>query len=397
MGNSTPYAMPMSGSGWSLPSTQQTVAFGVPIADALPAAVQRLSASRVAVVTTNSLAGPGGLADVVRNILGPKFHSVVAGIHSHTPRADVVRVIKALEGADGIVTIGGGSVCDSAKAARLCLANGITDAVGMDGLRPYNKAEGSEPDRTISPSLPFIAVATTLSAAEFTSAAGVTDERGPKKQVFVYPGLAPDIVILDPQVTGQTPPKLWFSTGIRALDHALETWCSTNPTPLSDAYSSYAARLLITSLKKVFDSPNDIAARLDCMKGAWLSILGPASGVKAGASHGMGHALGGTAGMPHGETSCVMLPHVLRYNAPVNGDRQAVVAASVGSPATPLADIVAALISHLGLPTRLRDAGLSRGVIAAVAEAALHDPLLASNPRPIKSLTDVELLLEQAW
>ena len=384
-------------SGWSLPQTPQTVAFGVPIADALPDAVRRLSARRLAVVTTNSLARSGGLAEVVRNILGPKFHSVVAGIHSHTPRADVVRVIEALEGADGVVSIGGGSVCDSAKAARLCLANGITDAVGMDRLRPYDKAKGLEPDGTISPSLPFIAVATTLSAAEFTSGAGVTDERGPRKQVYVYPRLAPDIVILDPQVTTQTPPRLWFSTGIRALDHAVETWCSTNPTPLSDAHSSYAARLLITSLPRVFDSPNDIAARLDCMKGSWLSILGPASGVKAGASHGMGHALGGTAGMPHGETSCVMLPHVLRYNAPVNGDRQAVIAAAVGRPTTPLADIVAALISRLGLPSRLRDAGVSEKVMAAVAEAALHDPLLASNPRPIKSLSDVKLLLQQAW
>jgi maleylacetate reductase len=309
----------------------------------------------------------------------------------------VVRVIGALAGADAVVTIGGGSVCDSAKAARLCLANGIKDAVGMDRLRPYNKGKGSEPDGTLSPSLPFIAVATTLSAAEFTSGAGVTDERGPRKQVFVYPGLAPDIVILDPQVTRQTPPRLWFSTGIRALDHALETWCSSNPTPLSDAHSSYAARLLIISLQRVFDSPDDIPARLDCMKGAWLSILGPASGVKAGASHGMGHALGGTAGMPHGETSCVMLPHVLRYNASVNGDRQTVIASSVGSPDTPLADIVAALISRLGLPTRLRDAGVSEKVIAAVAEAALHDPLLASNPRPITTLTEVMELLKQAW
>ena len=92
-----------------------------------------------------------------------------------------------------------------------------------------------------------------------------------------------------------------------------------------------------------------------------------------------------------------MLPHVLRYNAPVNGDRQAVIASAVGSPTTPLADIVAALISRLGLPSRLRDAGVQEKVMAAVAEAALHDPLLASNPRPIKSLTEVMLLLQQAW
>jgi maleylacetate reductase len=384
--------------GWALPSPRQTVAFGVPLADALPEALLRLSARRVAVVTTNSLTGPGGLAGTLRNLLGSKLHSFVAGIHPHTPRADVVRVINALQGADAILTLGGGSVCDSAKAARLCLANGITDAAGMDRLRSYDKARRSEPDSTVTPSLPFIALATTLSAAEFTSGAGITDERGPIKQVFVYPGLAPDIVILDPQVTRQTPARLWFSSGIRALDHALETWCSTNPTPLSDAYSSYAARLLITALQKVFDSPDDYQARLDCMKGAWLSILGPSTGaVKAGASHGMGHALGGTAGMPHGETSCVMLPHVLRYNDSVNGDRQALIAASVGNPTTPLADIVAGLIARLGLPTRIRDCGVPETVMAAVAEAALHDPLLAANPRPITSLSEVRLLLEQAW
>src|SRR5580658_1125334 len=91
--------------GWALPSTQQTVAFGVPLADALSEATRRLSARRLAVVTTNSLTGPGGLAEGLRNILGSKLHSFVVGIHSHTPRADVVRVIQALEGADGVVTL----------------------------------------------------------------------------------------------------------------------------------------------------------------------------------------------------------------------------------------------------------------------------------------------------
>jgi maleylacetate reductase len=154
---------------------------------------------------------------------------------------------------------------------------------------------------------------------------------------------------------------------------------------------------LITALQQVFDSPNDLQPRLDCMKGAWLSILGPAAGVKTGASHGIGHALGGTGGMPHGETSCVMLPHVLRHNAAVNAARQALIASSVGSPDVPLADIVAGLISHLGLPARLRDAGVAEKVIPAVAEAALHDPGLVSNPRPITTLTEVMHLLKQAW
>ncbi|HEY3659296.1 MAG TPA: iron-containing alcohol dehydrogenase [Steroidobacteraceae bacterium] len=383
-------------SGWSTSSPQQTVAFGVPIAEAIVEGVRRLSMSRVAVVTTNSLSGPGGLAEAVVKVLGSKFQSIVSGIHPHTPRKDVIRVAKALDGIDGVVTIGGGSVCDSVKAARLCLANGISDAVGMDRLRPYHN-RNSEPDETRSPTLPFIAVPTTLSAGEFSSAAGVTDERGPLKQVFVYPRLSPDIVILDPEMTTQTPNRLFFSTGLRAVDHAVETWCSINPTPLSDAYSLHAARLLIPSLRRVLDVPADMEARLDCMKGAWLSILGAAAGVKAGASHGMGHALGGTAGMPHGETSCVMLPHILRYNASVNGNRQAVIASAVGSPDMMLADIVSNLVAALGLPVRLRDAGVTESQIGDVATAAVHDPLLASNPRPISSLDVVLELLKQAW
>jgi maleylacetate reductase len=389
----------LQNSGWSKSFHQQMVASGVPVEEALPEAAERLSASRLVVVTTNSLAGPGGLAETVSKVLGSKFHSVVAGIHPHTPRHDVVRVVKALEGADGVVTIGGGSVCDSVKAARLCLANGITDAAGMDRLRPDNVPAGQERDHAISPSFPLIAIPTTLSAAEFTSGAGVTDERGPAKQQFIYPGMAPNVVILDPQMTTRTPPRLWCSTGIRAVDHAVELWCSISPAPVSDACTLYAAQLLIVSLQKTLDFPNDLAARLDCQKGAWLSVLGGALGAKAGASHGFGHALGGTAGMPHGETSCVMLPHVLRYNAEVNAERQAVIASAVGQPDKSLADIVATLISNLGLPSRLRDAGVQESVLEAVAsDALLHDRLLLeTNPRPITSLTEAMQLLKQAW
>jgi maleylacetate reductase len=387
--------------GWSLPVPQPTVACGMPVADALIDAVRRLSARRVAVVTTNSLAGPGGLAELLSKILGSKFHSTVAGIRPHSPREGVIRVVKALEGADGVVTIGGGSVCDTVKAARLCLANGIWDIGAIDRLRPHGKSAEGESDPMLPPTLPFISVPTTLAAGEFTSGAGITDERGPVKHVFIYPGLGPDIVILDPEMTRPTPRRLWFSSGIRALDHAVETWCSTSTTPISEAYSLHAAKLLLVSLRKAFDAPDDMQARLDCMKGAWLSIIGLGGGtktsVKAGASHAFGHALGGTAAMPHGETSCVMLPHVLRYNASVNAARQAVIVASLGDVAKPLADIVEELVSHLGLPGRLRDAGISESVITAVATAALNDPLMVSNPRPIESITEILQLLRRAW
>ena len=388
---------PVQKSGWCTSSYRQTVAFGIPMADALAEALRRLPASKIVLVTIDELSGPGHLAEKVAAVLGSRLHSTITCNRPHSPRADVARAAQSLQGADGVVTLGGGSVCDTVKGARLCVANGITSIEGMDRLRPYHKAAGSEPENIRTPSLPFISIATTLSAGEYTSAAGVTDERGPVKQVFIYSGMAPDIVILDPAMTRSTPPSLLFSTGFRAIDHAIETWCSINPTPLSDAYSLHAARLLITSLLRVFDEPDDMEARLNCLQGAWLSMLGPADGVKAGGSHGLGHALGGTGGMSHGATSCVMLPHVLRYNRELNGDRQAALAAAVGKPDTPLADIIAEVVAHLGLPGRLRDAGVSEAVLGKVAEAALHDPMLATNPRPIRSIDVVEDLLRKAW
>ena len=384
-------------SGWSEPTPSQTVSFGIPIADALPEALQRLSARRVAVITTNSLVKPDGLAWRVRDALGSRFHTITSEIRPHTRRADVMRVLKALEGADGVVTIGGGSVCDAVKAARLCLANGVTDAAGMDRFRTFGNNPGGEGDTTLPATLPFVAIPTTLSAAEFTPAAGVTDERGPMKQIFMYPGVGADIVILDPAMTRQTPSRLFFATGMRAVDHAVEIWCSINPNPVSDAYSLYAGRMLISSLRRVFEAPDDMQARLNCQKGAWLSVRGATGTVKAGASHGLGHALGGTGGMVHGETTCVMLPHVLRYNAPVNGERQAVIASSVGEGHRALADIIESLVADLGLPGRLRDAGVAHALLDDVAAAALHDPMLATNPRPLRTLAEIRQFLEQAW
>jgi len=159
----------------------------------------------------------------------------------------------------------------------------------------------------------------------------------------------------------------------------------------------YAAKLLVAALKKVFESPTDAGARLACLEGAWLSIQGSAAGVKSGASHGIGRALGGTAGAPHGETSCVMLPHVLRYNAYVNRNKQKMLASAIDESDRELADIITDLVQHLGLSGKLRDSGIAYSQLDKIAEASIHDPLLTLNPRPIDSIDDVLQLLRQAW
>jgi maleylacetate reductase len=156
-------------------------------------------------------------------------------------------------------------------------------------------------------------------------------------------------------------------------------------------------RLMVGALLHSHEDWEDLSARQDCLEAAWLAIQGLAMGVDAGASHGIGHALGGTAGMPHGETSCVMLPHVLRYNAPVNAARQAALAEAVGQPGRALADILANLVGILGLPERLRDAGVRAEQMGAIAAAAMHDPWVHSNPRPLPTQDDVYRILQSAW
>jgi maleylacetate reductase len=126
-------------------------------------------------------------------------------------------------------------------------------------------------------------------------------------------------------------------------------------------------------------------------------MVGSQTDVNKGASHGIGHVLGGTANVPHGYTSCVMLPHVLRFNVAVNSDRQARISEALGRPDAPAADAVAELISGLGLPIRLRDVGVKSEQLDLIAEQSMHDRWVHTNPRKIGGPTVVRELLDAAW
>jgi maleylacetate reductase len=380
----------MTRAGRHAPTSVQSVVYGSPVADALGAELARHGAERALLVTNTSLTRAGGLAEVVAAALGERCVARLTGVRAHSPREDVLRIAAALaeNRADIVIGFGGGSVCDATKAACLALANGATTVADLDRLR--------DPAALRPATLPFVAIPTTLSAGEFTAFAGVTDERVPRKEVLFHPSMAPDVVVLDPALTVATPPRLFFGTGIRAVDHCVETFCSINVTPPTEATALHAARLLPGALRRVLADGGDLDARLDCLVGAWLSVQGVACGVDLGASHGIGHILGGTAGMPHGETSCVMLPHVLRYNHTVNGARQAELAAAMGDAATPLADQIQALVAALGLPGRLRDAAVPHELLPTLAEESLLDLWIPTNPRPLDGAAILGLL-EAAW
>jgi maleylacetate reductase len=376
------------------------VIYGKAFAPAVGAEVDRLEARAVYVLASGSLARDTDVVDELRGVLGNRLAGVNAAIGAHTPRTDVVAAANAAReaGADLILTIGGGSVTDAAKMVGLCLGNDVTDPSGLDAYRAVTQPDGSVRRPPVKlPGARSVAIPTTLSAGEFTAFAGCTDTARHVKESFAQQLMAPLSVILDPEVTRHTPQWLWLSTGIRAVDHAVEDLCSTNSQPMSDGASFHALRLLGRGLRASKRDPAELPARLDCQLGAWMSMVGSQTGVAKGASHGIGHVLGGTAGVPHGYTSCVMLPHVLRFNFLVNAERQALVSDALGSPDMPAADAVAALIADLGLPSRLRDVGVKPEQLDEIAEHSMHDRWVHTNPRRIEGPAVVRQLLDAAW
>ncbi len=376
------------------------VVYGIPLAEALAEEIRQRDSRAVYVMASGTLNRETDVVNNIRHVLGNRLAGVCAKIGAHTPRTDVVAAANEARAAkaDLILTVGGGSVTDAAKMVGLCLGNDVTAPEQLDAFRAVVAPDGKTArPPTRPPGVRYIAVPTTLSAGEFTWFAGCTDTARHVKESFGMPLNMASAVILDPGVTVHTPEWLFLSTGIRAVDHAVEDLCSINPTPFSDGASMHALRLLSRGLVAVKADPANLEARLDCQLGAWMSIVGSQNGVSKGASHGIGHVLGGTADVPHGYTSCVMLPHVLRFNEPVNAARQAMVSEALGKPGMPAANAVAALIADLGLPNTLRAVGVKPEQMDAIARQSMHDRWVHTNPRKIGGPAVVRELLDAAW
>jgi maleylacetate reductase len=379
----------------------ERVVYGKPAGPALKAEAERLGAHRVLVTTSKSVAQSALLAEVIRE-LGDRYAGVYAGITAHSPRPCVIEgaALARDAKADLIVAVGGGSVIDATKVMLIALWQGALTIDDLDLYRAGRPKEGAAPpSEAIKPpanAVRMIAVPTTLSAAEFNAFAGVTDPRKGIKESFGHRLVVPRVIVLDPAATLATPMDLMLSTGLKAVDHAVERLCSQQGNPFAIGTSTEALKLLARALPAHKARPDDLETRMDLQFGMWLSIGAGTSGVGVGASHGIGHVLGAACHVPHGHTSCVMLPSVLRWNLPANGERQKRVSEAFGKPGTPAADLVAALVAALGLPQRLRDVGVAKDRFREIAEKSMHDRAVLNNPRPIKGPAEVMEILELA-
>lgn len=300
-------------------------------------------------------------------------------------------------GCDSIVAVGGGSVIDSAKGARLVLSQESDDILSIGGIENLHCGRH----------IPFIVVPTTAgTGSECTGVAVIRNEQQGVKMEFLSPFVEPDVAVLDARMTLRLPARATASTGIDALCHAIEAATCLQSNPLSSAYCSAAIRLICANVIEAVQHGSNADARL-CMAMA-ATMAGIAfSNSMVGAVHAIGHALGGVCHVAHAEAMGILLPHVLRYNLPAAAEGYAqLLPEMVGwepAAATPPAergkamvqaveDLLALLHAKAGIPLRLSEVGVNEQQIPRIAETALNDGALIVNPRPMSAQQVADLL-----
>jgi maleylacetate reductase len=292
---------------------------------------------RAFVITGRSLDEKTDLVRRVEGLLGGRYAGTFAGIGQHTPGGAVEKAATQAEtaAADLLVAVGGGSVIDGTKA--------IARQLGYPAQ---------------------VAIPTTLSGAEWAHRTGVTDESMGRKRGFIDPKTVPPVVILDPQATVFTPEKLWLSTGLRALDHAVEGYLYGGDHPITDVTGLEGARRLMEYLPLSKRAPEDLEVRLELQLASWLAYFGPVN-TPMGLSHELGRRIGASYDVPHGITSCVILaPSLQVLEDQISGERWRGLSDALGG-APP--GRVSSLVGVLGLPGSLREVGVPEEELQPIA------------------------------
>lgn len=312
------------------------------------------------------------------------------------PMSDIDACFDAMEyaGIDVVIGIGGGSCLDLAKAVALLLSHGGP----IDRYYGENAVPG--------PVLPIIAVPTTGgTGSEVTPVCVLSDSRRELKAGISSPHLIPSVAICDPELTYSCPPGLTASAGADALSHLIESFTAIQRPPaavgegrvfigknvISDAYARWGLGLLARALPEAFEHPDDEHARADVMLAA--NAGGYALGVAGtAAAHALQYPLGALTHTAHGLGVGVLLPYVMRYNAPARVQEFGEIATILGVPATgdaeaqALAGVEAVdrLLDRIGIPPTLAELGLAEDQLSYVAELGLKSArLVANNPRPL--------------
>lgn len=383
------------------------VSYGLPFNELAKKHAARLGARRILLIVSSTLARTTKEVEKLENSLDGLVVAKRVGMKPHSDGQDILDVLDQARKckADMLLTLGGGSITDAAKYIVLALANPFVK--DLDSLLALTTGEQRSPA-----TLPLICIPTTLSAGEYNGGSGWNDPRDHKKRLLWDSSMTPQVVILDPALGRLSPEDVWISSGIRSVDHSVELLCRIiEPDADVDVSAKKGLTLLPEGLLKLKKDPDDDEARMATMLGARFSMDGLVKKIRVGGSHAIGHALGGL-GVPHGYTSCIMSPAVMRYNKSVNADKQAIctkilwgneVVASVLEarglkPSTSdLADCLDAMFRELGVPRTLKEVGFEGDEkVKTVAADTLAKFYAPSNPRPLVDAAEVEKIVRMA-
>lgn len=334
--------------------------------------------------------------------LGDRHAGTYAGARSDTPLQTVEAGVEAFDrhDIDGLVSVGGGSASDTAKAISVFSAESERTLHEMK-TRTTAAGESYIPDLPAEKT-PVFAVSTTLSAAEVTDIFGVTDEGAGDKAVVLDEQIRPRACIYDSAATATTPPAIIASTGMNTLDHAVEILYSDGhaENPFYQATAEKAIDLLVMNLPAAVNE-RDPEALVAAQLGAGLSGLGIVGGISI--NHGINHALCARHPVSHGDVNSILLPHGIRFTFDAVPERMHRLASAlcveVTDPNTMLegmCETIRALQEEIGVPWRLRDVGVDRDDFEAMAAVAAHDSAMANSPKRVTE-SDIVDLLEAAW
>lgn len=376
---------------------QDRIIYGRPALEVLNEVIEELGVKRLFIVSSHTLSRNTELIASIKKSLGEKFVGLFDDSVAHTPREAVFAAARAVSKAapDLIVTVGGGSVIDTVKMLQIVLAEELSSTDELSNYYMQLLDDGSVHIPAVKPSpVRQVIISTTLAGAEFSNWCGCTDLERQVKDIYTSRDICAHTVILDPAVTVHTPDWLWLSTGIRAIDHAIESMSEPTCPDFIVATNLYGLTLLSHSLRANKAKPADLEMRLQSQIGVWLASTGIGR-MPWGASHGIGHQLGCVAHVPHGYTSCILLPQVMRWNREYTGDAFPKIAKALGDETADAPDMVAKLISDLGLPTRLAHVDFDNKYLDAVIKGSMSNLCVLSNPRPINDESQVADLLQQ--
>ncbi|MBP3725788.1 MAG: lactaldehyde reductase [Bacteroidaceae bacterium] len=359
--------------------------FGPGARKELPGVVSRLGFKKAMIVTDPGLL-QFGVVKMVTDVMDEAgiAYNIFSDVKPNPTVSNVKHGVEAFaqSGADFLVAIGGGSAMDTAKGIGIVTNNPeFGDVVSLEGVADTKKK-----------SVPIIALPTTAgTAAETTINYVIIDEEKKKKMVCVDPNDIPAVAIIDAELMYTLPKSLTAATGMDALTHAIEGLITKAAWELSDMFEVKAIEMIHKYLELAVNEPTNPEGRNGMAVAQYVAGMA-FSNVGLGVVHGMAHPMGSLFDVPHGVANALLLPTIMRFNAPAAKEKYVEIAKalevyrdsmSVDDAAEAACDAVQQLALRVGIPQHLTDLGITEADIPALAEQAIADVCTPGNPREV--------------